>query len=58
MPRVRPSPTKEEELELQYRTPKPILVPTPERMLEIRLVSNQEATRLSLLGPETWLAGA
>ena len=55
MPWIEASPTEELELEAEYGDLETIIIPTPEGVLEIRRVSDEEADRLCPPGSEHWL---
>ena len=54
-PWIKASPSEEEELEAEYGDLDIIILPTLEGMMEIRRVSDEEASRMSTPGSEEWL---
>ena len=55
MPWIKASPTEEKELEGEYNAHETIIILTPEGVLEIRRVSDEEAARLCPAGSENWM---
>ena len=55
MPWIKANSTEEKELEGEYNAHKTIIILTPEGVLEIRRVSDEEAARLCPAGSENWV---